>query len=80
MGSDATALNFPNELDSTDCLFHSDFGEIRFLKLRNVINSNSWFLAVLKEFAEGLPLFKLIFFFLKLKRVLRKIDISCVKS
>ena len=80
MGSDATALNFTKELDSTDCFFHAGFGEIRFLKLRNVINSNSWFLAVLKEFAEGLPLFKLIFFFLKLKRVLRKIDISCVKS
>ena len=35
---------------------------------------------MLKGFLEGLPLFKLIFSFLKLKRVLKKIDISCVKS
>ena len=36
------------------------YGEIRFLKWYDVINSNSWFLAILKEFS-GLPLFKLIF-------------------
>ena len=43
-------------------LFHVGFGEIRFLKWHDVINSNSWFLAMLKNFS-GLPLlFKLIFF------------------
>ena len=41
-------------------LFHMGFGEIRFLKWHDVINSNSWFLAILKEFS-GLPLFKLFF-------------------
>ena len=56
------------------------FGEIRFLMWRDVINSNSWLLAIIKEFSEGLPLFKVIFFVLKLKRVLTKIDISWVKS
>ena len=43
-------------------LFHVGFGEIRFLKWRDVINSSSWFLAILKGFSKGLPLFKLIFF------------------
>ena len=70
MGSDAIILNFSNELDSTDWLFHAGFGEIKFLMWRDVINSNSWFLAILKVFSEGLPLFKLIFFFLKSKRIL----------
>ena len=48
-------------------------GEIRFLKLHDIINSNSWLLAMLKEFS-GLPLFKLILFFLKLNRILTKLD------
>ena len=78
IGTDAIALNFLKELDYR--LFHSSFVEIRFLKWLDVINSNSWFLAKLIEFSEGLPLFKLIFFFLKLKGILTKIDISCVKS
>ena len=47
-------------------LLHVDFGEIRFLKWRDVINSNSRFWAI-KGFSEGLPLFKLIFF-LKIKK------------
>ena len=42
-------------------LFHVDFREIRFLKQHDVINSNSWLLAILKEFS-GLPLVKLILF------------------
>ena len=29
-------------------LFHVDFGEIRYLKSHDVINSNSWFLAILR--------------------------------
>ena len=80
MGSHAIALNFSKKSDSTDWLFHTGFEEIRFLKWRDVINSDSCFLAILKGFSEGLPLFKLIFFFLKLKRILTKIDISWVKS
>ena len=60
-------------------LFNVGFGEIRFLKSHDVINSNSWFLAILKEFS-GLSLFNLIFFSLKLNRTLTEIDISCVKS
>ena len=35
-------------------LFHVCFGETRFLKWHDVINSNSWFLAILKKFS-GLP-------------------------
>ena len=46
-------------------LFHAGFGEMKFLKLRDVINSNSWFLAMLKGFSEGLPLFKLTIFLKK---------------
>ena len=42
-------------------LFRVGFGEISFLKWHDVIISNSWFLAILKEFS-GLSLFKLIFF------------------
>ena len=34
---------------------------IIFLKVQDVINSNYWFLAILKEFSV-LPLFKLTFF------------------
>ena len=60
MGSDAIPLNFSKKLDSTD--FHAGFGEIRFLKWRDVINSNSCFLAILNGFSEGLPLFMLIKF------------------
>ena len=77
---DAIALNFLKKLDFTHWLFHEGFGEIRFSKWHNVINSNLWLLAISKEFYKGLPLFKLIFFFLKLNRILTKIDISCVKS
>ena len=45
-------------------LFHWGFGEMTILKWRNVSNSNSWFLAIIKGFSRwhGLPLFKLIFF------------------
>ena len=31
-------------------LYHTNFGEIRFLKWFDAINSNSWFLAILKGF------------------------------
>ena len=34
-------------------LFHAGFGEIRYLKWRDIINSNSRFLAILKGFSEG---------------------------
>ena len=59
--------NLPKELDSTLQLdseeLDSSFGEIRFSSsVMYIINSNSWFLAVLKRFSEGLPLFKLTFF------------------
>ena len=33
-------------------LFHVGFGEIKFLKWCDVINSNSWFLAILKDFQK----------------------------
>ena len=55
IGSDAIALSFSKGLDFTDCYIYAGFGEIRFLKWCDVINSNSWFLAILKEFSEGLP-------------------------
>ena len=61
-------------------LFHASFGDIRFLKWCDVINSISWFLTILKGFSEILPLIKLISFFLKLKRILTKIGISWVKT
>ena len=32
-------------------LLHAGFGEIRFLKWRDVINSSSWLLLILKEFS-----------------------------
>ena len=54
-------------------LFHAGFGEVRFL-----FDANSWFFSILKWFRDGFPLFKLIFSFLKLKRILKKIDISGV--
>ena len=50
-------------------MFHAGFGELRFLKWREVTNSNSWFLAILKGFLEGTPLFKIIF--LSQRRTLR---------
>ena len=34
-------------------LFHSGFWEIRFLRRCDVINWNSWFLAILKAFSEA---------------------------
>ena len=58
MGSDAIVFNFLKKLDSR--LVHVGFKEIIFLKSHDVINSNSWFLAILKEFS-CLPLFKLFF-------------------
>ena len=70
MGSEAIALNFSEELDSTDFSM-GVFGQIRLLKWCDVINSNSWFLAIVKGSSEGLPLFKLILF-LKIKRDLNK--------
>ena len=42
-------------------MFHAGFGEIRFLKWCDVINSNSWFLTILKGFS--FTAFKLTFFF-----------------
>ena len=54
-------------------LFHAGFGEVGFL-----FDANSWFFSILKWFRDGFPLFKLIFSFLKLKRILKKIDISGV--
>ena len=54
--------------------FYACFREITFLKWRDVINSNSWFMAILKGFS-GLPLFKLPnIFFLKLKRILGTVN------
>ena len=60
MGNGCYRFKFLEEI-RLHWLFHVGFGEIRFLKWHDVINSNSWFLAILKEFS-GLPLFKLIFF------------------
>ena len=45
VGCDAMAVNF-------HWLFHAGFREIRFSKRRDVINSNSWFLAILKGFQK----------------------------
>ena len=59
MDSDAIALNFLKKLDSTDCFMR--VLERLDLTKWHVIDSNSWFLAILKEFS-GLLLFKLIFF------------------
>ena len=67
MGSDAITLNFSKELIRLHRLFHAGFGEIRLLKWRDIINS---------RFAS----IQANIFFLKLKRILTKIDISCVKS
>ena len=57
---EAITLNFLMELNFTGCSM--GFGEIRFLKWRHINDSNSWFLAILNGFSQGLPLFKLIFF------------------
>ena len=70
MGSDVIDINFSQELNSTGCSM--GFGEIRFLKWRDAISSNSWILVILNRFSEGFPLFKLIFFLLKLKSILTK--------
>ena len=79
MGIDAIALYILKKLDSTDnCLFHLGFREIGILKWHNVINLNSWFLAISKKVSD-FP-FQANFFFLKLSKILTKIDISCVKS
>ena len=59
MGSDAIALNFSNELTRLHWMSHASFGETRFLKWCDVINSNSWFLIILKGFS--FRAFKLIF-------------------
>ena len=61
------ALKFSKELDSTDCSVQVFERLIRFLKWRDEINSNSWFLATLKEFSEGFFFFQADIFFLKLK-------------
>ena len=63
MASDAIALNFLKELDSTGCSMQvcRDY----------VVNSNSWLLAISKGFSEGLPLFKLTFV-LKVKKDFNK--------
>ena len=68
MGSDAIVLNFSKELARLHWMFHAGFREIRFLKWRDVISSNSWFLVILKGFY--FTAFKLTFFFLKLKRII----------
>ena len=49
--NDGTALNFLTEIDSTDC--SAGFGEIRFLKWRDINNLNSWFLTMLNGLSEG---------------------------
>ena len=60
MGSDASCFKFLEGI-RLHWMFHAGFWEIRFLKWRDVINSNSWFLAIFKGFSEGLPLFKQFF-------------------
>ena len=77
IGSDAITLNFSKGLDFTDC--HAGFGENRFFKV-TWCNQFKLLLFGKNFFFDGLPLFKLTFFFLKLKIILTKIDISCVKS
>ena len=78
MGSGCYRFKFLEEI-RLHWLFHMGFGEIRFLKWYDVINSNSWFLAILREFS-GLLLSMLILFFLKSNRILTKIDVSCVET
>ena len=68
--ADVIALNFSRDLALTECTMA--FQNIR-LKWRHVNNSNSWFLAILNGFSEGLFLFELILFsFLKIKKYLNK--------
>ena len=56
------SLHFSKELNSIDCSMWV-FERLNFQSDEMyVINPNSWFLAILKRFSEGLPLFKLIFF------------------
>ena len=69
MGSWHCRSKFSMELDSTDCSI--SFGEIRFLKWRNINSSNSWFLAILNGFSEGC-LYQTNIFFLKIKQYLNK--------
>ena len=78
MGSGCYRFKFLEEI-RLHWLFHMGFEEIRFLKWHDVINSNYWFLAILREFS-GLLLSMLILFFLKLNRILTKIDVSCVET
>ena len=67
---DVIALNFSRDLTLTECTMA--FRKIR-LKWRHINNSNSWFLAILNGFSEGLFLFELILFsFLKIKKYLNK--------
>ena len=61
-------------------LFHVSFGEIRILKWHDVYNQFKFL--VFGNIKRG---FRFVFiqgniFFLKLNRILTKIDISCVKS
>ena len=51
MGSRCYRFEFLEEI-RLYLLFHVNFGEIRFLKWHDVINSNSWFWAILKGFSE----------------------------
>ena len=60
--------------------FHAGFGEIRFLKWRDVINSNSWLFGNIKWVSRRFTFIQANIFFLKLKSILTKIDSSCVKS
>ena len=57
------ALNVSKELDPTDFSMRVLKRLGRFLKWCDVINSNSWFLAILKGFSEGLPLQYNVFIF-----------------
>ena len=69
---DAIALNFSTELDFNNCWRNQIFKIMSCKQFK--------FLAFLNGFLEGLSLFKLIFFFLKLKSILTKIKIPCDKS
>ena len=59
-------------------MFYVGFGEIRFLKWHDVIDSNSWFLLIWKVFRFAF--IQANIFFLKFNTILTKSDISCVKS
>ena len=79
VGSDAPSLYKFLKGIRLHWLFHAGFGEIRFLKWRDVTNSNSWFLAILNGFSD-FPFIQTNIFFLKVKRILTKNNISSVKS